>query len=142
VVFRVFVYFLISVLTKTRFSTLFLKELSKKVISQLYKMCKPPSRIEPDFFEQSFMMTVLDKQTNFKRYMDRHSGGSWARNNINIQSADGTACGHYAVYAILTQSIPSLTGQKRSANTSWKDFTSPFNSPEDNDRLIRQKVKL
>lgn len=86
---------------------------------------------------------VLDKHTNFKRYLDRNSnGGGWARNNINIQSADGTACGHYAVWAILHQSIPSLTGQKRSANIAWKDFTSPFNSPEENDKLIRQKVKL
>jgi hypothetical protein len=42
----------------------------------------------------------------------------------------------------MTQSIPALTGQKRSANTHWKDFTSPFNTPEDNDRLIKQKIKL
>jgi len=91
----------------------------------------------PDFED-----TVLDKQTNFKRYMDRHSGGSWARNNINIQSASGDECGHYAVWAILNQSIPSLTGQKRSANRAWRDFTSPFNTPEENDKLIRQKVKL
>lgn len=85
---------------------------------------------------------VLEKDTNFKRYMERHSRGNYARNNVNIQSRDGTTCGHYCVYAILKQSIPLLTGQKRSANPAWKDFTSPFNEPEDNDRRIRQLVKL
>ena len=104
---------------------------------------------EPTLFFDSFGGSpdfedvVLDKNTNFKKYMDRHSnGGSWARNNINIQSADGTACGHYAVHAIISQSIPSLTGQKRSHNAAWKDFTSPYNSAEDNDKLIRNKIKL
>jgi hypothetical protein len=92
---------------------------------------------EPDFED-----VVLEKKTNFRRYMERHSRGNYAHNNINIQSRDGTSCGHYCVYAIMNQSIPSLTGQKRSANVAWKDFTSPFNSPEDNDRLIRQKIKL
>ena len=92
---------------------------------------------EPDFED-----VVLEKRTNFRRYMERHSRGNYAHNNINIQSRDGTSCGHYCVYAIMKQSIPSLTGQKRSANTAWKDFTSPFNSPEDNDKLIRQKIKL
>lgn len=92
----------------------------------------------PDFED-----IVLDKKTQFKNYMNRHSGGgNYAHNNINIQSRDGNACGHYAVYSILTQSIPSLTGQKRSANTYWKDFISPFNSTEDNDKLIKTKVKL
>jgi len=92
--------------------------------------------------DADFEDIVLEKKTNFKNYMNRHSGGSYAHNNINIQSRDGTACGHYCVYAIMNQSIPSLTGQKRSANTAWKDFTSPFNTPEDNDKLIRQKIKL
>ena len=72
--------------------------------------------------------------------MNRHSRGSYAHNNINIQSRDGNSCGHYAVHAIMTQSIPSLTGQKRSANTHWKDYTSPFNTPEENDKLIKQKI--
>ena len=92
--------------------------------------------------DADFEDVVLQKQTNFKRYMDRHSGGSYAHNNINIQSRDGDACGHYAVHSIMTQSIPSLTGQKRSANSAWKDFTSCFNTPEDNDRLIKQKIKF
>jgi len=103
---------------------------------------------EPSLFFDSyggdadFEDVVLQKQTNFKRYMDRHSGGSYARNNINIQSRDGDACGHYAVHAIISQSIPSLTGQKRSANSDWKKFTSAWNSPEDNDKLIKQMIKL
>tara|TARA_R110000868_G_scaffold60915_3_gene185498 strand:+ start:4721 stop:5227 length:507 start_codon:yes stop_codon:yes gene_type:complete len=92
--------------------------------------------------DTGFEDIVLNKNTNFKNYMKRHSGGSYAHNNINIQSRDGDACGHYAVYSILTQSIPSLTGQKRSANVAWKDFTSPYNTPEDNDKLIKQKIKL
>jgi len=92
--------------------------------------------------DADFQDIVLQKQTDFKRYMDRHSRGSYARNNINIQSRDGTTCGQYCVYAIMNQSIPSLTGQKRSANVAWKDFTSPFNEPEDNDKLIIQKIKL
>lgn len=92
--------------------------------------------------DADFEDVVLEKKTNFKRYMDRHSRNNYAHNNINIQSRDGTACGHYCVYAIIHQSIPSLTGQKRSANVAWKDFTSSFNSPEDNDKLIRQKIKL
>tara|TARA_R110000868_G_scaffold87963_4_gene245502 strand:+ start:1621 stop:2127 length:507 start_codon:yes stop_codon:yes gene_type:complete len=92
--------------------------------------------------DADFEDVVLQKKTNFKNYMNRHSGGSYARNNINIQSRDGDACGHYAVHAIMTQSIPSLTGQKRSNNSSWKDFTSAFNTPEENDKLIKQKIKL
>jgi len=92
--------------------------------------------------DADFEDVVLQKRTNFKNYMNRHSRGSYAHNNINIQSRDGNGCGHYAVHAILTQSIPALTGQKRSANIHWKDFTSPFNTPEDNDRLIKQKIKL
>lgn len=91
----------------------------------------------PDFED-----VVLQKQTNFKRYMERHSGGSYGHNNINIQSRDGDACGHYAVHSILSQSIPSLTGQKRSANKAWARFTSAFNSPEENDALIKQMIKL
>jgi hypothetical protein len=107
-----------------------------------------PDNGQPTLFFDSyggdadFEDVVLEKKTNFKNYMNRHSGGSYAHNNINIQSRDGTACGHYCVYSIMKQSIPSLTGQKRSANTAWKDFTSPFNTPEDNDKLIRQKIKL
>jgi hypothetical protein len=107
-----------------------------------------PDNGQPTLFFDSyggdadFEDVVLEKKTNFKNYMNRHSGGSYAHNNINIQSRDGTACGHYCVYAIMNQSIPSLTGQKRSANTAWKDLTSPFNTPEDNDKLIRQKIKL
>jgi len=85
---------------------------------------------------------VLQKRTEFKNYMKRHSGGRYAHNNINIQSRDGDACGHYAVHAIMSQSIPSLTGQKRSYNTAWKDYTSAFNTPEENDKLIKQKIKL
>tara|TARA_R110000868_G_scaffold186336_1_gene428755 strand:- start:2017 stop:2493 length:477 start_codon:yes stop_codon:yes gene_type:complete len=103
---------------------------------------------DPSLFFDSYGGTpdfediVLQKQTNFKRYMERHSGGSYAHNNINIQSRDGDACGHYAVHAIMSQSIPALTGQKRSHNTAWKDYTSAFNSPTDNDKLIKQKIKL
>jgi hypothetical protein len=92
--------------------------------------------------DADFEDVVLQKKTNFKNYMNRHSGGGYAHNNINIQSRDGDACGHYAVYSIMTQSIPALTGQKRSHNTYWKDFTSAFNTPEDNDKLIKQKIKL
>ena len=92
--------------------------------------------------DTGFEDIVLQKETDFKRYMERHSRNSYAHNNINIQSRDGTVCGQYCVYAIMTQSIPSLTGQKRSANPAWKDFTSPFNEPEDNDKLIKQKIKL
>ena len=92
--------------------------------------------------DADFEDVVLRKKTNFKNYMNRHSGGSYGHNNINIQSRDGDACGHYAVHAIMTQSIPSLTGQKRSANTAWKDFTSAFNTPEENDKLIKEKIKL
>lgn len=92
---------------------------------------------DPDFQD-----IVLEKETNFKNYMNRHSRGNYAHNNINIQSRDGTTCGHYCVYAILKQSIPALTGQKRSANIHWKNFTSPFNSPEDNDKLIREIIKF
>lgn len=103
---------------------------------------------EPSLFFDSyggdtdFEDVVLNKKTNFKNYMNRHSGGSYGHNNINIQSRDGDACGHYAVHAIMTQSIPSLTGQKRSANRAWKDFTSAFASPEDNDKLIKQMIRL
>ena len=103
---------------------------------------------EPSLFFDSyggdpdFQDIVLQKQTNFRRYMERHSGGSYAHNNINIQSRDGDACGHYAVHAIMSQSIPSLTGQKRSHNSAWKNFTSAFNSPEDNDALIKKMIKL
>ena len=103
---------------------------------------------EPTLFFDSyggdadFEDVVLQKKTNFKNYMNRHSRSNYAHNNINIQSRDGNACGHYCVYAIMTQSIPSLTGQKRSANTAWKDFTSAFNTPESNDKLIKQKIKL
>jgi hypothetical protein len=50
--------------------------------------------------DADFEDIVLEKKTNFKNYMNRHSGGSYAHNNINIQSRDGTACGHYCVYAI------------------------------------------
>jgi hypothetical protein len=103
---------------------------------------------EPTLFFDSyggdadFEDVVLNKKTNFKNYMNRHSGGSYGHNNINIQSRDGDSCGHYAVHAIMTQSIPSLTGQKRSANTAWKDYTSSFNTPEENDKLIKEKIKL
>jgi len=92
---------------------------------------------DPDFQD-----IVLEKSTNFKNYMNRHSRSSYAHNNINIQSRDGNSCGHYCVYAIITKSIPALTGQKRSANKYWKDFTSPFNTPEDNDKLIKKLIKL
>lgn len=107
-----------------------------------------PDNGQPTLFFDSyggdadFQDVVLNKQTNFKNYINRNSGGSYARNNINIQSRDGNACGHYAVHSIMTQSIPSLNGQKRSANINWKDYTSPFNTPEDNDKLIKQKIKL
>jgi hypothetical protein len=92
--------------------------------------------------DADFEDVVLNKKTNFKNYMNRHSRGSYAHNNINIQSRDGNACGHYCVHAIMTQSIPSLTGQKRSANIHWKDFTSAFNTPEENDALIKKLIKL
>jgi len=92
--------------------------------------------------EADFEDIVLNKKTFFRDYMAKHSRGNYAHNNINIQSRDGNACGHYAVHSIMTQSIPALTGQKRSANVNWKDYTSPYNSPEDNDKLIKQKIKL
>ena len=107
-----------------------------------------PDNGEPALFFDSyggdadFEDVVLRKKTNFKNYMNRHSGGSYGHNNINIQSRDGDACGHYAVHAIMTQSIPSLTGQKRSANVAWKDYTSSFNTPEENDKLIKERIKL
>lgn len=107
-----------------------------------------PDNGEPALFFDSyggdadFEDIVLRKKTNFKNYMNRHSGGSYGHNNINIQSRDGDSCGHYAVHAIMTQSIPSLTGQKRSYNTAWKDFTSSFNTPEENDKLIKERIKL
>lgn len=88
-----------------------------------------------------FEDAVLDKQTHFKSYMDRH-GGNWARSNLNLQDAKGTTCGHYAVYAIMNQSIPVVGSRGTSANACWKKFLSPFSDPRSNDKLIRSLVKL
>jgi hypothetical protein len=84
---------------------------------------------------------ILNKDTHFGRYMDRH-GGNWARNNVNIQDADGTACGHYAVYAIMNQSIPLAGSRGTGASACWKSFLSPYTNPKQNDARIRSLVKL
>lgn len=102
---------------------------------------------EPSLFFDSFGGSpdfedvVLDKNTHFKSYMDRH-GGRWARSNVNIQSADGTACGHYACYAILNQSIPNVSSRGSGSASCWKPFLSPYTDPKQNDIRIRQLVKL
>jgi len=81
---------------------------------------------------------VLDTDAHFKSYMHRHCG-SFLFNHEKIQGDMATTCGHYAVLAIISQSIPT---QGRNHGTAWKEYCSKYTTASQNDARIREQIRL
>jgi hypothetical protein len=81
---------------------------------------------------------ILDTDAHFKSYMNRHCG-SFLFNHEKIQGDMATTCGHYAVLAIISQSIPT---QGKNHGTAWKEYCSKYTTSAENDKRIREQIRL
>lgn len=82
--------------------------------------------------------SILDTHAHFKNYMTSHSR-SYICNKDELQGVTSSVCGHYCCLAVVSQSIPI---PNKNHGTVWRKLCSKHTTPEENDELIRQMIKL